>query len=215
MVPSTAIIFSFRKLLVTQIGVPPQKVFVKMLAAEMKNMSLKKCTRIPKQILQNMILKGATVEKLNGEDLYSVTDMVYGDEAWKVYCDWGESIVGDPRVGAVFAPSESVIDTSICPADDIGVAIMREANSIIAHYAPLRAIDFADGAVPFIGPPLRAPRAHSNVHHASIALSKLMEGIQNPPKEYKTIGSLTTGHYICTITQQWSNAGVDIELFKS
>ena len=84
-------------------------------------MSLKKkSTKIPKNVLNEMQDRGALVEKLEGEDLYSVTEIVYGDEAWKVYEHWGNTIDGDPRVGAVFAPPENIINSVLCPDDALG-----------------------------------------------------------------------------------------------
>lgn len=54
----------------------------------------------------------------------------------------------------------------------------------------------------------------TNVRHATIAVSKMMEGIQNPPANYPVINALKSGSYICTLNQQWANAGVVINLFK-
>ena len=186
-----------------------------MLSNKLKEMSLKnKSTKIPKNVLHEMQDLGALVEKLEGEDLYSVTEIVYGDEAWKVYEHWGNTIDGDPRVGAVFAPPENIINSVLCPDDALGIPIQREVNSIILHYAPLRIGDFRNEDLPEIPGPVVAPRPHVNVHHATITLSKLMQRIQNPPNNYPILYSLRSGSYICTVNQQWSNAGVDIELFK-
>ena len=55
---------------------------------------IKKYTKIPKEVLNEMQDRGALVGKLEGEDLFSVTDIAYGDEAWKVYEDWGNTIDG-------------------------------------------------------------------------------------------------------------------------
>jgi len=188
-----------------------------MIADSLKNMKIKeehKCTKIPKKVLDEMKAKGAKVEKLEGEELYSVTNITYKDKAWDVYEAWGETIDGDPRVGSGFFPLDSIIGTALCPEDALGVLVMREANSIIHYYAPLRRDDFNGNILPEIGPILRAPRMLINVHHASIALSKLLQRIQNPPYNYPTINSLRSGSYICTINQQWANAGVEIVLFK-
>ena len=173
-----------------------------------------KSVAMPKKILNEMRNRGALVEKLVGENLYSVTEIVYGDEAWKVYQDWGNTMDGDLRVGAVFAPSENIIHSVLCPNDALGIPIQRESNSIIYYYAPLRMQDFRNQVLPEIGIPLVAPRPLVNIKHATIALSKLMQRIQNPPANYPTLNSLCSGSYICTVVQQWSNAGVDIELFK-
>ena len=135
-------------------------------------MSLKKKSiKIPKKVLDEMRDLGAHVEKLQGEDLYSVAEIVYGDKAWNAYERWGNTIDGDPRVGAVFAPSENIINSVLCPNDTLGIPIQREANSIILHYAPLRIGDFGNKDLPEIPGPVAAPRSHVKVHHAAIALS--------------------------------------------
>ena len=174
-----------------------------------------KPTGIPTKVRNNLRNLGAVVEKLVGENLYSITGIVYGDEAWKVYEEWGKSIDGDPRVGAVYGPSEDIVDTALCPQDAIGIPLLRECNSIIYYYSSLRPNDFGGGdQFPEIGAPLRAPRPFVKVHHATMALSKLMERLQQPPANYPVLASLRSGSYICTVVQGWSNAAVDIDLFK-
>ena len=41
--------------------------------------------KIPLKVINIMKEKGARVEKLEGENLYSITDIVFGDEAWDAY----------------------------------------------------------------------------------------------------------------------------------
>jgi hypothetical protein len=40
----------------------------------------------------------------------------------------------------------------------------------------------------------------------------MKEAIQNPPPNYPVINGLKSGSYICTLDQQWANAGVLINL---
>jgi hypothetical protein len=175
----------------------------------------KKFIKIPKKVFDGMKEQGALVDKLVGENLYSVTNLVYGDKAWKVYEDWGVTVDADPQVLAVFTPPENIIDSVLCPDEALCFPIQREANSIVYHYAPLRMEDFRLEALPEVGPPLRAVEPFVRVHHTSIALTKIMSRIQRPPENYLTLQSLRTESYMCTIIQQWSNAGVAIHLFKA
>ena len=156
--------------------------------------STKNSTKIPRNVLNAMKDSGALVEKLEGEELYSVTDIVYGDEAWKIYEDWGNTVDGDPRVGAIFAPSENILGTVLCPDDIIAIRIQREANSIIYHYAPKSIEDFRNEDLLEIPGPLVAPRPLVKVHHARIALSKLLRRIQNPPSNYQSLIHWVQGH---------------------
>jgi hypothetical protein len=174
----------------------------------------KKSTKIPKRVLNEMQVLGALVKKLKGEDLYLVTEIVYGDEAWKVYEHWGNTIESNIIVGAMFAPPENIINSVLCPNVSLGFPIQKEANSIILHYASLRIEDFQNEKLPKIPAPIAAPKLHTNISHPTIALSKMMHRIQNPPKNYPILDSLHSGSYICTVNQQWSNAGVVIHLFK-
>lgn len=98
----------------------------------------------------------------------------------------------------------------------MGVSILREVNSIIQYYSQLRADDFGPNGnlIARIGAPLAGPPAHIRVHHAKMALSALMQAIQNPPDNYPILNSLKSGSYICTMNQQWANVGIDVVLFK-
>jgi hypothetical protein len=179
-----------------------------------KDMTIKKrnkTAKVPKCVLEELKTSGAVVEKLQGEDLYSVSHIEFKDKAWDIYATWGEAVNQEPRVGAMFAPSE----TALCPKDILGIPIQRETNSVIHYYAPLRIEDFANNVEPGIGPPLQAHHPHVIVHHSAVALSRLMERIQKPPENYPAIHGLKSGSYICTVIQTWANAVVEITLFKS
>lgn len=167
-------------------------------------------TKIPNIVLNEMKNQGAIIEKLKGENLSSVSNIIYGDAAWKVYETWGNTIDSNIKVGAIFAPPENIIHSISCPDYKIGVIIQREVNSIIYYHAQSRIEDIVD-----LGSPLIAPRVNVKIQHAPVALSKLIQRIQNPTANYPTINSLPPGSYICTIDYQLSNVGLDIELFKS
>ena len=120
----------------------------------------------------------------------------------------------DPWVSILFQPSQNILDTTTVPPDALGIPIQREASSIVYYYSTLQMDDFENGAIPEIGAPLGAPPATSRIHHATVALSKLMERIQNPPENYPTLLGLKFGSYVCTITQLWANMLVEIVLMK-
>jgi hypothetical protein len=173
-----------------------------------------KSAKIPVKVIKEMEANGASVQKLESEGLYGVTNITYKDRSWDSYAAWGEKIDSDPNVMSAFFPSPEITGTTLCPALDLGAYIQREANSVIYHYAPLGMEAFANDAVPVIGAPLPAPPLFIPVHHSTVALSKLMERIQRPPQDYMTIHSLSPGSYICHIVQHWANATVSIALFK-
>ncbi|KAI3633107.1 hypothetical protein MIR68_009182 [Amoeboaphelidium protococcarum] len=102
----------------------------------------------------------------------------------------------------------------MAPPDHMGHDIQCEARSIVHHYAGLRAQDFGNGNYPQIGPPLPAPPIFTRSYHAKLALSGLMNRIQDPPNDYPALRSLRSRSYISTIDQQWANAGVEIVVFQ-
>ena len=168
-----------------------------------------------RELLENLRSAGAVVEKLEGESLYSIDNIVYGDKAWCVYRDWAVEVEYDfLRIITGFFPSGAIRGTAICPPLHLGIPIQDEASSLIFHYSTLRIQDFADGNGPVIGDPVRAPQMQIKVNHAAIAVTKMMEAIQSPPRNYPLINSLKSGSYICTVNQQWANAGIVITLFK-
>ena len=173
-----------------------------------------KRSKIPQKVFENLRSAGAVVEKLEGESLYSINNIVYGDKAWWVYRDWAIGIDDGPQIIAAFFPSAAIRGTAICPPLHLGIPIQVEASSLIFHYSTLCIQDFADGNGPVIGDPVRAPQMLTKVYHAAIAVTKMMEAIQSPPRNYPLINSLISGSYICTVNQQWANAGVVITLFK-
>jgi hypothetical protein len=144
----------------------------------------------------------------------------FGDEAWQVYEQWAETVTDDPGVTAMFTPRAGTIGTIICPNVALAFPIMLEANSIIHHYAPL-SVDqvftapLLPAVLPTIPGPLNGfPAMPIYVHHAKVALSGLIQRIQDPPANYPTIFGLGLGSYICHVHQQWANGVVVIAVFK-
>ncbi|KAI3643604.1 hypothetical protein MP228_013159 [Amoeboaphelidium protococcarum] len=173
-----------------------------------------KGARIPLDVMTEMSANGATVNKLEGEELYSVTGMTFQDTAWVTYEKWARGIDKDLRVGANFGPGLNLVNSALVPPDHLAHNIQCEARSIVNHYAGLRVQDFENGNNPRIGPPLRAPPIFTRFLNAKLALSSLMNRIQDPPIDYPILRSLKSGSYVCTIDQQWANAGVEIVVFK-
>ncbi|KAI3658392.1 hypothetical protein MP638_001392 [Amoeboaphelidium occidentale] len=171
-------------------------------------------TKIPLNVINELSANGACVNKLEGEEFYSVTEITFGDKAWITYEKWASGINKDSRVGANFGPGPDIVNTALLPSDNFVAAIQREARSIIHRFAGLNVQDFENGNQPQIGPPIPAPPIFTRIHHAKLALSGLMNRIQDPPLDYPVLRALRSGSYICTIDQQWANAGVEIVLFK-
>ena len=133
-------------------------------------------TNKQERLFKNLKKSGATVEKVPGEKLWGVFGISYQDDAWKVFEEWGNSMGDiDPWVSILFQPSQNILDTMIVPPEELGIPIQREASSIVYYYSTLLMDDFANGAIPDIGAPLGAPPASPRIHHATVALSKLME----------------------------------------
>jgi hypothetical protein len=156
-----------------------------MLKLETKTMNLaisksKRTKRaiIPKELLEELELAGAVVELLDEGSLYAISKIDYGDQAWNVYKNWAIEADNDPIIGAGFFPSASIINSTICPSVGMAHQIQVEANSLIMAYSNLRIQDFANGNVPVIVGPVLAPPMVTNVRHVTIAVSKMMEGIQ-------------------------------------
>jgi hypothetical protein len=173
-----------------------------------------KTGNIPKNVLNKMEKHGALIEKVKGENLVSVTNVNYGDSAWKVYEEWAENITNDPRVFIGFFPRGAVLGSTLSPSRAVGANIVVEAISILLHYSEKIAEDFENNIIPEIPPPVEDIPMFVNVRHPKIALSALMQRIQSPPANYPVLCSLKQGSYICTIDQQWANAGINITLFK-
>jgi hypothetical protein len=167
--------------------------------SEKYRISNPKVSKIPEDLFPKLAATGAIVEELDGGSLYSVHNIDYGDEAWSIYKDWAMTVEDDPRIGAGFFPSAAILNSTICPSLTLVHPIQVEANSLIRQYSTLRMQDFANGNVPVIAGPVAAFPMLTNVQHATIAVSKMMEAIQAPPANYPIISGLKSGSYICTV----------------
>jgi hypothetical protein len=171
---------------------------------------------IPKNVIEEMVRKGADFEAFDGEDLCRIC-VEFGDEAWQVYEQWAETVQDDPGVQAVFAPSGGIQGSVLCPNIALGIPILMEANSIIYHYAHLLAQHFLPlpAAPPAIPGPLNVmPILPIYVHHAKLALSGLIQRIQDPPGNYPTLSGLASGSYICHVQQIRVNCILVTALYK-
>jgi hypothetical protein len=183
----------------------------------MKTTTQKKRNKVlPTNLVENLKVLGATVLDIPEEKLFKIS-ILFGDTAYNAFENWICSLEEniDPTVMAVVNPSPNIIGTTLAPNPALTWPIQNEANSIIAHYAPLRLVDFAGGAVPVIGGVIFGLPLGVPVAHASITLSKIFSALQNPPNvQYPTITGLSSGCYICNVIQMWSNAFVTVSLFK-
>lgn len=62
--------------------------------------------------------------------------------------------------------------------------------------APLLIADFPADGIPVLPGPLPAPIMMTNVHHAKVAVTALLEAISNPGANYPVINDLHAEHYI-------------------
>lgn len=190
-------------------------VFSQDTALRLRKNRARKDNLIPPQCVRDAIAAaGGLVEKCPGEKLYSITNIEFGDNAWKKYEEWAATVERDPIVQALFAPSPAIAGVVLCPPLAMVGHILNEANSIIAHYAPLLEHQVFGPAPPAIPGPLAAAPINVHVRHPKVALSALMQRIQDPPATYPVLAALNPGSYICTVQQVWGNGVVAITLFK-
>jgi hypothetical protein len=163
-------------------------------------------TKIPKEILQKLKLAGANV-KLIDTSLYSITDINIGDEAWYVYKNWIESNESNDyvKIGAGFFPTCEIKNSERCPSLDLAYQIQTEASSLI--YYMKDNIDFPNFNI------IEGCKMIENIPQKNII--KLYKIIQNPPSNYSILYNLKSKSYICTLNNQWDNAGILINLFKN
>ena len=156
------------------------------------------------------------VEKIPGEDLYIIR-VTNGDKACDIINKWITGLTDDvePNVMAIWAPPASIFGSALDPAA-VAINILTEANSIINHYAAFTRQTFQAADPPAIGPPLAPPVVPMQIHHAAMALTKVIGRIQDPADpNYPTIMGLGGGSYVCTIHIQWANVGQTIHVFKN
>ena len=171
---------------------------------------------MPRSVIEAARDANGEVEKVEGEDLYIIR-VTNGDKACCILNKWIDGLPddADPNVAAIWAPPASIVGSTLVSAA-VGIPILTEANSIINHYAPFTANTFAAADPPPIPAPLAAPVVPMQVHHARMALTKLVGRIQNPvDPNYPTIMALGGGSYICTVYIQWANVGQTIHVYKA
>jgi hypothetical protein len=171
---------------------------------------------MPREVIEDAQRAGAAAKKLPAEELWSL-ECVFGDEAYRVVNNWvaGLREDADPNVTVAFAPSVNILNTALCPDLANVFNILREASSVVFHYAPLRRANFNGGQFPAIPGPLPGPLVNIQVHHAAIALNALLSRIQNlSDPNYPVISNLPSGSYICTVLINWSNVGQSTAVFK-
>jgi hypothetical protein len=171
---------------------------------------------MPREVIENAQRAGAAAKKLPGEELWSL-ECVFGDEAYRVVNHWVAGLSEDTEtdLAVLFAPSFNILNTALCPDPANVFNILREASSVVFHYAPLRRASLNGGQFPAIPGPLPGPLANIRIHHATIALDALLSRIQhlNDPN-YPVISNLPVGSYICTASIQWGNVGQSTAVFK-
>ena len=174
-------------------------------------------TKVPKDVISGMKKVGACIDSIPAEGLFSVSNVKYGDAAWKIFEEWANKVEADPFVSATFNPRDAIRRTALVPPNTIGFDIVREAMSIISQYEGILIDAFANGNLPPLNPPFGPDDDIPDdvrIAHASVALSHLMTRIQSPPDNFPVLSGLKAGSYICTIAQVWSNVTVRIALFK-
>jgi len=168
----------------------------------------------PPELIAAMVDAGGQKEELDGEDLRIMRIENVRSKAWEVYKDWACSLGEvDPMVQAVFAPTVDIETSASSPPAALAHRIQREANSIINHMAPLLVADFPVGGIPSLPGPLQAPTMMTNVHHAKVAVTALLETISNPGANYQVINGLRPGVYICHVQYGWRGAFITVCMY--
>lgn len=160
---------------------------------------------IPESVIAEMIMAGCTQEEVSGESPSLRTRV--GSPAWKVYADWASELGEvDPAMLPFWDPPPQN------PPAQAGL-ILSEVASVITHCAHMNMQSFAMGP-PGIPLPLAAPQLPIFVHHARVAVTGIVERIQNPPRNYPTLSNLGSGSYICDIEYRWTRATVVVAIYK-
>ncbi len=151
-----------------------------------------------------MVAAGARKDEVEGEDLRVLRTGGIDSPAWEVYKDFACSLGEvDPLVHAIFDPSIDIQRSPSSPPVNLSFQILREANSIINHVAPLLIADFPPVGIPALPGPLPRPLQIVNIQHAKVAVTALLEAIANPGANYPVINALHSGTYVCDVVYQW------------
>lgn len=129
--------------------------------------------RMPGFVISAVHEANSDVEKVQGEDLY-VIRVTNRDKACGIINKWITGLPDDfdPNVMAIWAPPASIFGSALVPTA-VG-NIMTETNSIINHYAPFDQNTFQATDPPAIGLPLAPPIVPTLMHHAAMALTKVI-----------------------------------------
>jgi hypothetical protein len=157
------------------------------------------------------------------EDLWHIK-CTFEDGVYRVMNRWFSGLDvddgdhGEPEVTAVFTPSVEDLTSGRCPPDAMVPGILREASSVVHHYAALTGEDFAsaENSRPSIPGPLVVPVAFTRVRHANVALHAMLDRLRtmDDPMKYPTLTSIRGGAYVCTVGIAWPNAVHEVVLFK-
>jgi hypothetical protein len=175
--------------------------------------------KVPRRVLKAAQKAGGPSEvyKAPGEDMWLVKCR-HGDCVYVIMDEWISSLPvdADPFVNVQYAPAFNLLGTTLCPPNAAVFDLMREACSIVYHYAPLTRESFGGPfALPPIPGPLEGPVENIFVHHAKIALSAIHYRIQHMNQaDYPIISGLPRGSYICAVNISWMNAIQAVTLFK-
>jgi hypothetical protein len=168
-----------------------------------------------RNLLKKLEGRGATVKKVDGEDLHGAFNIYYKSDAWEFLEECWRTVDMDIWVSTSFFPKADVKHTSLCPPDGLIYPILIEASSIVHHYSTLKIEDFVSNAIPCIGPPLQAAIGNVKIDHANVTqLCNLIERIRNPPMDYPIINNLRSGSYICTLSLFWRSTLFEVILMK-
>ena len=110
---------------------------------------------IPKKVLNDLKRSGANVTRI-GTNHFFVQNIHYAGPAWNVLAGFAESSTVHPVIYVNFELSDQISSTCLSPSHDQKIEILREALSIVSHYAHLMANDF-DSIMP---PPIPGPLPH-------------------------------------------------------
>lgn len=170
--------------------------------------------RMPRRVISEMVSAGCLREKVPGEALIYLRTEV-GSAAWAIFVDWASTLGEvDPPILPFWSPSAQIVGTALAPALALVGPILTEVASIMSHCAPMNMAAFTMGP-PIIPGPLCKPPLPVPIHHANVAVTGVMQQIQNPPPNYPTLANLGAGSYICHLDYRWTGASVVAAVFKS
>lgn len=170
---------------------------------------------VPDAVLSKMRDAGAVIRKDPDALLTNVSGVTFRDPAWNAYEAWANTVDASIMVGAGFGPSPQVIEARRHAPPPLTGPILIEANSIRSHFAALHPDDVDSGERVEVAGPLNVALSFQEVHPPKLAMSPMLSTIENPSQaDYPSISQLPAGFYICDVAHFWSNAVVQIAVFK-